>query len=175
MASSMNSQVQFALLSLILEFLLIEPQRVQIFEPIFQENDIQLIQEVGFNLITNNIGRHKAESPTLFYMPHCPEGLYNNLLLENWTMEHLPNVLVFGNSFNYYHHKRDLTTGMMIIKAARYYQEFSLGDYLNDQYLELAFSNTSLHIPSAKTLRDNTNSNFWSQKGNLVTGSEVIC
>lgn len=41
--------------------------------------------------------------PTLFYMPHCEEWMYDNVLAANWGSEQLRRVAILGNSFrNYY-------------------------------------------------------------------------
>lgn len=44
--------------------------------------------------------------PTLFYMPHCPHGLYENVLCSNNdSIEqhgYLKNIFIIGNSFDSY-------------------------------------------------------------------------
>ena len=50
----------------------------------------------------NELGCRSVTSPTLFFMPHCPMGLYHNILLSNWNKSSLGNVYIFGNSFAAY-------------------------------------------------------------------------
>lgn len=33
----------------------------------------------------------------LFYMPHCPQRLYSNVLWANWTPQALARLLILGN------------------------------------------------------------------------------
>lgn len=45
-------------------------------------------------------GKRLATKPTLFYLMHCGKALYNNLLWKNWSTQHLPLMIIIGNSFN---------------------------------------------------------------------------
>jgi hypothetical protein len=36
----------------------------------------------------------------LFFMPHCPIALYENVLEANWTSLNLNKIIILGNSFN---------------------------------------------------------------------------
>ncbi|KAL3530287.1 hypothetical protein ACH5RR_009609 [Cinchona calisaya] len=47
-------------------------------------------------------GRRQASRPTLFFMPHCEGGLYDNLLQANWGISMLNQIVLFGNSFEAY-------------------------------------------------------------------------
>ena len=42
----------------------------------------------------------KVENITVFYMPHAPYNLYNNLLYSNWNPSSLAKVIIIGNDFN---------------------------------------------------------------------------
>ncbi len=46
---------------------------------------------------------------TLFYMPHCGRGLYNNVVWSNWSHD-LRRVAIFGNSFSLYRERARSTT-----------------------------------------------------------------
>ena len=55
-------------------------------------------------LDTNCEGRFEVhddggDSVQLFYLPHCPKQLSNNLLWANWSAEKLRKLVVVGNSF----------------------------------------------------------------------------
>jgi hypothetical protein len=43
----------------------------------------------------------------LFFMPHCPILLYDNVLQANWTPANLKKIIILGNSFK--EHKEDST------------------------------------------------------------------
>jgi hypothetical protein len=72
-----------------------------IYEPLFKKDDIDECRANGLKIIKENErGKRKVDKRTLFYMPHCPIGLYHNVLLANW--ETLDKIVVFGNSFSEY-------------------------------------------------------------------------
>jgi len=72
-----------------------------IFDPLFNPLECELLELLGCDLLTaNEEGKRRALTKTLFYMPHCGKGLYNNLLYSNWSPEDLQNVIVIGNSFS---------------------------------------------------------------------------
>lgn len=75
-----------------------------VYDPALSEVDHQAIQQLGCDIIgVNEEGMRTAERPTLFYMPHCEEWMYDNVLAANWGAEHLGRVAILGNSFsNYY-------------------------------------------------------------------------
>uniref|UniRef100_A0A1A9ZYX6 SRR1-like domain-containing protein n=1 Tax=Glossina pallidipes TaxID=7398 RepID=A0A1A9ZYX6_GLOPL len=43
--------------------------------------------------------KYEADIQTLFYLPHCPNCLTNNLLWRNWRRKHLKNMILINNSF----------------------------------------------------------------------------
>lgn len=44
--------------------------------------------------------RSVNDTPTLFFMPHCPQVLYHNVLVSNWST--LSKVTILGNSLHAY-------------------------------------------------------------------------
>jgi hypothetical protein len=50
-------------------------------------------------------GKFNSNPQFLFFMPHCPRFLYDNLLLKNWTIEGLSGLVVIANSFLEYSEK----------------------------------------------------------------------
>ena len=46
--------------------------------------------------------------PTVFFLPHCPRWLYQNVLARNWTQAALLNVCIIGNSFSGIMERRSL-------------------------------------------------------------------
>mmetsp|Transcript_15813 Transcript_15813/g.64604 ORF Transcript_15813/g.64604 Transcript_15813/m.64604 type:complete len:206 (-) Transcript_15813:2320-2937(-) len=77
---------------------------VLVFEPQFHEYDSILAKELAFTASTfSDDALFSASTPTLFFMPHCPRQLYNNVLQSNWKATQLSNVMIIGNKFsNYY-------------------------------------------------------------------------
>ncbi|ODM95521.1 SRR1-like protein [Orchesella cincta] len=74
----------------------------EIFDPVFipQERSI-LTEDFEIEVSTiNEEGKHRIESPTLIYMPHCPHQLVNNFLFANWTPESLANCYILCNSLS---------------------------------------------------------------------------
>lgn len=75
---------------------------VSVFDPVFYNTEIEILRELGCEVITvNEEGKHKL-SPhivTLVYLPHCPKQLTNNFLWTNWGPE-LKNCIIFSNSFS---------------------------------------------------------------------------
>ncbi|CAL1393492.1 unnamed protein product [Linum trigynum] len=76
---------------------------LQVFDPILSATECQVLEALGCTVLSvNEQGRRRATSPTLFFMPHCEAGLYNNLLKANWDVEAMNRVVLFGNSFQLY-------------------------------------------------------------------------
>ncbi len=100
-------------------------RRVQIFEPMFSSSEIRVCGALGFHVMTDNrkgfcpcphpspcplssvadasalaaskcvSERCEGDCSTLFFLPHCPYGLYSSLLWTNWLQ--LQNTLILGN------------------------------------------------------------------------------
>ncbi len=114
MDDSFTSRFQLALLLLIIDELketkLVDAvSRVEFYDPVFNKADRILLQEsLGFMISPENeqclkqveSGQDSSFIPTLFYMPHCPKSLYNNLLYSNWSPSRLQNIILLGNSFS---------------------------------------------------------------------------
>ncbi|NXX38046.1 SRR1L protein, partial [Tricholaema leucomelas] len=92
---------QLAFLLLLLEELGVPPARCSLFDPVFSEREAAVLGELGLRLLPENEeGKHDIEgSATLFYMVHCGNALYNNLLWRNWSLGALPKLVIIGNSF----------------------------------------------------------------------------
>jgi hypothetical protein len=53
-------------------------------------------------IIEENLeGKHPVsdDTVTLFYLPHCPKQITNNILWKNWTIGQLKNTILLCNSF----------------------------------------------------------------------------
>jgi len=87
-------------------------KRFFLHDPQLSPNEKSLLRELGFDLLesddcVNASGRQMGlwecdTNPTVFFMPHCPKGLYQNLLWANWSVERLNRIVIIGNSFEGY-------------------------------------------------------------------------
>lgn len=100
---NLASRYQFALLLIIIDALKLnlDLELVELFDPAFTQLDLRVIQDLYKLKITttNEKSMRTVSKVTLFYMPHCPKALYNNLLYANWSVEDLSRLIIFGNSF----------------------------------------------------------------------------
>ena len=77
------------------------PITLSIFDPLMSVFDDEVSCRYGMVRLPNLAGKYRTEGKlTLFYMPHCPYRLYNNILWANWDA--LDEVLILGNSFDSY-------------------------------------------------------------------------
>ena len=57
----------------------------------------------AFNCTCLTINEHckrKVDRPTLFFMPHLPFYLFDNVLKANWGPANLKKILILGNTFS---------------------------------------------------------------------------
>ncbi|KAI0807220.1 SRR1-domain-containing protein [Fomes fomentarius] len=102
-SSSRDARAQLALLLAACDDLHIERTKLSVFDPVFAEQDLQLLAQCGLTLLPANCeARHELDSPTIVYMPHCDLHLYENLFRENWSAQRLPNILLIANRLNEY-------------------------------------------------------------------------
>lgn len=65
--------------------------------------DCQLVEHLGIKVLTGDgRSRQPVEVKTLYYMPHCPKGLYSLILETNWSRQYLDNLAILGNRFTMY-------------------------------------------------------------------------
>ncbi|RPD65925.1 hypothetical protein L226DRAFT_530050 [Lentinus tigrinus ALCF2SS1-7] len=102
-SSSRDARAQLALLLAACDDLRIDHTKVSVFDPVFAEQDLQLLAQHGLiPFPENRMARHVLKSPTIAFMPHCDLHLYENLLRENWSKAQLPNVLLIANRLSEY-------------------------------------------------------------------------
>ncbi|PIL23810.1 hypothetical protein GSI_13561 [Ganoderma sinense ZZ0214-1] len=105
-SSSRDARAQLAFLLAVCDDLRIARTNVSIFDPVFTEQDHQLLTQLGLTeLPENRMAHHRLESPTIAFMPHCDLHLYDNLFRENWSREQLPRVLLIANRLSEYAEK----------------------------------------------------------------------
>lgn len=71
------------------------------YDPCTSETEREMLNELGMEWIeSNERGNRRVDGPTLFFMPHCPMMLYENVCLANW--DQLEHVVMIGNSVRAY-------------------------------------------------------------------------
>ncbi|XP_053679838.1 SRR1-like protein [Anopheles nili] len=128
----------------------------EFFDPVFNRSEAIALQTLNETVLQENLeGKYIAERKTLFYLPHCPKQIVNNVLWRNWHPSRLRNVVLLCNSFssvvNNIPQRLLQKSGGYILRAADSFVEvpirniFRFGDIFND---------TSLHYlrPSDPTL-----------------------
>lgn len=92
------ARYQFALLLCLKDFYKVN---VQIYDPVLTPVDLSLLNEFEISLLIENLeGKYKVcGRNVLFYLPHCPKQLSNNLLWANWGLN-LSHCIIIANSFN---------------------------------------------------------------------------
>jgi len=78
---------------------------VSLYDPVMSKYDCELAKHLG--LVVLDAKDETAKKPvqqhrTLLYMPHCPKGLYSQVLEFNWSREQLDKVVILGNRFTRY-------------------------------------------------------------------------
>lgn len=78
---------------------------VSAFDPCFTDFENRLLASFGVSILKeNNFGRISSSNNAVFYMPHCPFQLYNNVLWSNWDRLH--QTIIIGNRFSMYSMRR---------------------------------------------------------------------
>ncbi|XP_043831804.1 SRR1-like protein [Dromiciops gliroides] len=95
------ARIQLAFLLLFLEKFQIPRHHCYIFDPLFSELEISVLNSLGLTVLNENEeGKRSIRGePTIFYMIHCGTALYNNLLWSNWSVDSLSKMMIIGNSF----------------------------------------------------------------------------
>jgi hypothetical protein len=78
--------------------------KILVYDPVLSDSECRVLTTLGCApMFHDENGSMRAQVPTIFYMPHCEVGLYNNVLLANREPGScLSQLLVLGNSFHKY-------------------------------------------------------------------------
>lgn len=136
---------------------------VSVFDPVFYNTEIEILTDLGCEVITvNEEGKHKTspDRVTLVYLPHCPKQLTNNFLWTNWGPE-LKNCIIFSNSFSKIVESQperilNISAGY-ILNIIPYTEELSVDNSF--RYKDI-FNDTAIHIFPQKKLNFVTQG-FW--------------
>ncbi|KAG2524701.1 hypothetical protein JM16_004861 [Phytophthora kernoviae] len=134
--------------------------KVEIFDPAMNKSDAAILQHFEIGVIEENEhGRRRVDHNTVFFMPHCGKGLYQNVLACNWGPA-VKKIIVIGNSFSAYG-DRVLSAidreGLVLVDVLPYLKEVSLSYGVSKTHedftrYEAAFNDMSLHsFPSNLT------------------------
>ena len=86
------------------------PTPLRLYDPLLSRAESALLHD-AFDvdvLDANDEARRRVALPTLFFMPHCPRGLYHNALRANASQ--LERVALLGNAFSNYALMRQSST-----------------------------------------------------------------
>ncbi|CAG9762395.1 unnamed protein product [Ceutorhynchus assimilis] len=114
------------------------------FDPIFNENDKELLTNFGIKVENLNVeAKHKVNTETiLFYLPHCPKQLTNNLLWSNWGLN-LSKCIIIGNSISKIIEDDLGILVKYVDKICPYVLELNI---VNNFKIFEVFNDTSIHI-----------------------------
>ncbi|CAM9825800.1 unnamed protein product [Ectocarpus sp. 13 AM-2016] len=91
-----------------------------VFDPTMGEAEKAILAALGCGLLENEEGKRcccrccgergsgdkaggeDVATPTLFFMPHCPQRLYSNVLWANWSSRAMGSILILGNKISSY-------------------------------------------------------------------------
>lgn len=152
-------------------------EKISLFDPVMVDEDDEIISNFKCaRIASNSNGKFISNNITLFYMPHCPLGLYGNLLMANWKKEYLTNTIIIGNSFSNYDARRissdnkSENSEKFLYKSILFLKEFNLelrgGDFGN------AFNDQFLHI--WKELPNESDHDYWTCGSAESESAEII-
>ncbi|KAK9501929.1 hypothetical protein O3M35_012561 [Rhynocoris fuscipes] len=85
-------------LALLIQFKHLYNTPVHIFDPVLSQTEREILMNLGLNIISyNEEGKRKVDVVTLFFLPHCPRELLNNILFTNWGHS-LCKCIIISNS-----------------------------------------------------------------------------
>ncbi|XP_062124683.1 SRR1-like protein [Drosophila sulfurigaster albostrigata] len=143
------------------------------YDPVFRDSEKELLQRLNGTVMSEDCaGRHEAEVPTLYYLPHCPYALMHNLLWCNWQRERLPNVLLICNSFEMLTLNRTKNTDDdHINRISEHCSEIALED---DYEQHNVFNDLSLHTFSSDKLPAAEDTVFWTRCAPLKVNEDEL-
>ncbi|KAK9090995.1 hypothetical protein Sjap_024172 [Stephania japonica] len=125
---------------------------IEVFDPVISGTESKILEALGCSVLSENEqGRRVALKPTVFFMPHCEVALYDNLVLANWKVEHLNQMVIFGNSFRSYENyisesmNSTLSESMKHVLAVLKFSTEMKVETISDDYFK-AFHDSSWHF-----------------------------
>lgn len=143
-SQSVTARYQFAFLLILKD---LYKAKVFVYDPVFSTDEIEIIKHFDFTVIDfNEEGKRLVNNTTLFFLPHCPKQLTNNLLWKNWN-KNLSKCIIIGNSFEKIiesNSARYLKENLpFVYHASSFIREFKLDNCFKFQDI---FNDLSLHL-----------------------------
>ncbi|DAZ95833.1 TPA: hypothetical protein N0F65_008552 [Lagenidium giganteum] len=130
----------------------------EIFDPVMTSDDRTLALNCALRVIdTNECGRRATaeDENTVFFMPHCGQALYQNVLSANWGPA-LERIAIIGNSFEAYSDRLIDSTAransLLVAMASKQHSretQLALGvdkSHADHALYEAAFNDLSVHV-----------------------------
>ena len=98
--TAISSQLQLALILCLHNHFRSKIASISIFDPLMNGSDHLICKHFEIHLLQTNMKGNitgNDKNHTIFYAPHCPKQLYNNVLWCNWS--HLNTISIIGNRF----------------------------------------------------------------------------
>ncbi|KAF9972940.1 hypothetical protein BGZ73_003860 [Actinomortierella ambigua] len=154
---SRNAQHQIALALELKEILEIQ-SNIYIFDPAMTRLDVEITKALDMHVLEK--GEALPDSLTvdktvLYFMPHCPKGLYSHVLEKNWTRQAMDHIVILGNRFSMYHESPNYRTiakqAPFIFPALAIAEEYALPTIKFED--NTAFNDLAIHVfPSNRDL-----------------------
>lgn len=137
-----------------------------LYDPCFTKREHIILEKLHCSVLKENTeGRYPIKNGrrTIFYLPHCPNILTNNLLKSNWSPGQLSNLLLINNSFQELSVSKPRrllhSDSNLILDILPYTKEIPL---IDSYYFNGIFNDLSLHVfPLSKGLPDVEDEYFW--------------
>jgi hypothetical protein len=137
---------------------------VVVFDPVLSESEKEILSRLNLSVgRINEEGKFPITDNTVFYFPHCPKHLTNNLLWSNWKKTSLSKVFLLSNSF-----ERIITNlpdrlvkqegAEFILRVSGCVKETPVK---NNYHLNDVFNDTSIHSFPEKLLSNKKDPEFW--------------
>ncbi|XP_039970337.1 SRR1-like protein [Bactrocera neohumeralis] len=135
------------------------------FDPVFRESEKQILQRLNCALMSENCeAKYSVDERTLFYLPHCPNCLTNNLLWSNWRPKCLKHLVLINNSFESLSLSKTerllRLDSSYILDVLPYVKEYQLED---DYETHNVFNDLSVHVFPMASLPASENP-FWAER-----------
>lgn len=136
-------------------------------DPVFFAPEATFLRSLDFEVLEENLeGKFATEAgeQVLYFLPHCPKQLTNNLLWSNWSAEQLQNSVLVGNSFEgllVHNLEKDIKREAGFVQRIN---EFTteLPLKVPDHFFD-SFNDTSIHLFESQSL-DTIPTAFWEDR-----------
>lgn len=144
------------------------------YDPIFGSDEVEVSNHFDCSVIDcNEEGKRQVIHSTIFFLPHCPKQLTNNLLWKNWSKD-LSKCIIIGNSFEKIiesHPDKYLEENLhFLFQASSFVTEFKIDNCFKFQDI---FNDLSFHFFLEENIAHLTESVINSKKEPLYQDSDI--